>query len=489
MLDNLHFIIPELIIAFGAMLVLMIGVFSPQANHGVILSTRLSVILLLGALFAVFVGPVNNTVIFSGLYHFDNFGIFTKALLIFAASIVLILSFDWIEDKTNKQGFEYPILIMLSLLGMMVLISANDLLTLYLGLELQSLSLYILAAIKREDKRATESAIKYFVLGALASGILLYGASLVYGYLGSTNFSNIALVLHNQAALSKGAVIGLVFVIAGFCFKISAAPFHMWAPDVYEGVPTPVTAYFAIVPKLAAMGLFIRVLVSGPFHHYAMQWQQVIIVISVLSMVVGSFGAIWQSNIKRLLAYSSIGHMGYAFLGLVANTEYGVQSILAYFVIYMLSSIVIFAILLALKSRQENGDELIEKIDDFKGLASRHPVIALIFAMLMFSMIGLPFPPFPGFFAKLFVFTAVIQQGFYALAVIGMATSLVGAYYYLRIVKIMYFDKAEEKTRISLNLNFTNSFVIAIITLTNLYLFVSPSTLIDWAYSAASSLF
>ena len=488
MIENLQLIIPELSIALGAMLVLMLGVFV-QAKDSILISTRISAIVLLGALLTVLIMPHETKILFNGLYRFDNYGLFVKTFLIFSAAIVLILSFSFIEDKANKLSFEYPVLILTSLLGMLIMVSANDLLTLYLGLELQSLSLYILAGSKREDRRATEAAIKYFVLGALASGILLYGISLIYGYLGSTNFTNIAAVVQGTTELSKGAIVGLVLVITGLAFKVSAAPFHMWTPDVYEGVPTPVTAYFAIVPKLAAISLFIRLLIGGPFAPFGLQWQQVVIAISVISMVVGAFGAIWQSNIKRLLAYSSIGHVGYALLGIVANTIYGVQSVLAYMVIYILSSIAIFAYLLALKTRSGGENNLIEKIDDFKGLAVRHPIVALVISFLMISMIGLPFPPFPGFWAKFFVFSAVMDQKFYVLAVVGILTSVVAAYYYLRIIKVMYFDKPLDETRLTLKLDFTSSFIITICILLSLLIFISPSLLMDACYSAISGLF
>lgn len=491
MLENLQLIVPEIILALGAMLALMAGVFAQDNDKAIMLSTRLSSIVLLGALFAVLLSPFTDGVIFNGLYKLDSFATFTKALVIFAAAIVMILSFDFIETKSNKIGFEYPILIILSLLGMLVMISSNDMLTLYLGLELQSLSLYILAAIKREEKRSTEAAIKYFVLGALASGILLYGITLIYGYMGSTNFDSLAEVIKegNVRELSKGAIVGLVFVIIGFCFKLSAAPFHMWTPDVYEGVPTPVTAYFAIVPKLAAMALFIRVIVDGPFAYHAHQWQQVIFVVATLSMFIGALGGIWQSNIKRLLAYSSIGHMGYAFVGLIANNFYGVQTILVYFVIYILSSIAIFTLLMTIKTRQQGEEHMIENIDHFKGLASRHPIIAIIFSLLMFSMIGLPFPPFAGFFGKFFVFSAAINAGFYYLAVLGMIASVISAYYYLRIVKLMYFDKPEDDVRIVVGFNQASSFILAIVSILSFVIFLMPSTLLDAAYSAAVAVF
>ncbi len=485
MCSEISLLKPELILAGGSMFVLLTGVYMKNQALAIATSIRLSSLILLGSLISLVFLPHISQNIFNGLYRFDLFGIFVKAVLIFSGAITLIISSDYIEDKTNKFGFEYPILVLLSVLGMLIMVSANDLLTLYLGLELQSLSAYVLAAIKREDKNATEAAIKYFVLGALASGILLYGATLIYGYLGSTNFTNIALTLHGHAALSQGVIVGLVFVLIGFSFKLSAAPFHMWTPDVYEGVPTPVTAYFAIVPKLAAMALFIRLLVGGPFAGYANQWEQIVIAVSVISMVVGAFGGIWQSNIRRLLAYSSISNMGYALLGVVANSTDGIQATLVYFVIYIITSIALFAILLSLKSNQK----LIEKIDDFKGLASRHPIVALVLSLLLFSMIGLPFPPFPGFFAKFFVFSAAINSGFYAVAVIGMITSIVAAYYYLRIIKIMYFDKADEHVRISLSAGKISLFVIFMISFLSLAIFIMPSTLLDPAYAAAFSLF
>lgn len=486
MLADLQLIIPELVLAFGAMLVLMAGVYTNDNDKAIILSTRLSSMVLLGALFAILTAPMTQGVIFSGLYKLDNFATFVKAILVFSAAIVMILSFQFVEDKANKLGFEYPILILLSLLGMLIMVSSNDLLTLYLGLELQSLSLYILAAIKREEKRSTEAAVKYFVLGALASGILLYGISLLYGFIGSTNFDTIReVLLATHAELSKGIIVGLVFVIIGFCFKISAAPFHMWTPDVYEGVPTPVTAYFAIVPKLAAMSLFIRVLVDGPFSMWAFQWQQIIIVIAVLSMFVGALGGIWQNNIKRLLAYSSIGHMGYGFLGLVANNIYGVQTIIVYFVIYILTSIALFTILLSVKTRRQGEESMIENIDHLKGFAKRQPILAIIISLIMFSLIGLPFPPFAGFFGKFFIFSAAIQTGHFALAVIGMVASVIAAYYYLRIIKVMYFDKPDDETRIVLTFNQSSVFILAIVSILSFLIFIMPDKLVDAAETAA----
>ena len=392
MLQNLNYLYPELILAGGALLALLGGVYS-RADNAVFFTSRFSCLVLLAALGSTLTLPQGvDKIIFGGMYHFDSFGMLIKSLLLFSAAIVMLISFQYLDDKTNNLSFEYPILILLSVLGMIIFISSNDFLILYLGLELQSLSLYILAAIKRNERRASEAGIKYFVLGALASGIILYGVSIIYGYTGATNFDHIATALKGQYELSKAVIVGLVLVITGLSFKLSAAPFHMWAPDVYEGVPTPVLTFFATVPKLAAISIFIRLLNLTVFSHFAAQWEQVVIAISLISMLVGSFGAIWQSNIKRLLAYSSIGHVGYAMLGLIANSALGAESVIVYFIIYILTSFGIFIILLSLKS----SGILIEKISDFKGLASQHPVIALLMSLLMFSMIGLPFPPYPG---------------------------------------------------------------------------------------------
>ena len=323
-------------------------------------------------------------------------------------------------------------LIVLATLGMMMMISANDLIAVYLGLELQSLALYVVAAINRDSVRSTEAGLKYFVLGALSSGMLLYGASLVYGFTGQTTFAGIAEALKSGA--SVGLVFGLVFLIAGFAFKVSAVPFHMWTPDVYEGAPTPVTAFFAAAPKVAAMALFIRAMV-GPFASVTHDWQQVISFISILSMVLGAFAAIGQHNIKRLMAYSSIGHMGYALVGLASGTQAGVQGVIIYLLVYMAMTLGTFACILAMR----RGETMVEDIDDLAGLSRTNPMMAFMLAMLLFSLAGIP--PLAGFFAKFYVFLAAIESGLYVLSVIGVLASVVGAYYYLRIVKIMYFDE------------------------------------------------
>jgi NADH-quinone oxidoreductase subunit N len=315
-------------------------------------------------------------------------------------------------------------------------VSANDLISLYIGLELQSLSLYVVASFRRDSRRSSEAGLKYFVLGALSSGMLLYGASLIYGFAGTTSFDGLATLFKGLGGegSSVGLVVGLVFVISGLAFKVSAVPFHMWTPDVYQGAPTPVTAFFAVAPKIAAIALFVRVLM-GPFGVMIGDWQQVVIVLSAASMVLGAFAAIWQTNIKRLMAYSSIGHVGYALIALAAGTEAGVRGVLVYMAIYLAMNVGTFCCILAMR----RTGRMVEGIDDLAGLARTHPMVAMALAAMMFSMAGIP--PLAGFFGKFYIFVAAIDAGLIPLAVIGVLTSVVGAFYYLRIIKIMYFEE------------------------------------------------
>ena len=353
-------------------------------------------------------------------------------LALLGSGVTLVMSLGFAKaEKFDK--FEFPVLILLSTLGMMVMISANDTLALYLGLELQSLAIYVLAAINRDSLRSTEAGLKYFVLGALSSGMLLYGISLVYGYTGNTSFDAIAAAL-SAADRQLGLVFGLVFVLAGLAFKISAVPFHMWTPDVYEGAPTPVTAFLAAAPKMAAMALTVRA-TMGAFAPIAADWQQIIVFISIASMALGSFAAIGQQNIKRLMAYSSIGHIGFALVGLAANSETGVRGVVIYMLIYLVMTLGTFAFILAMRRNGQN----VEQIDDLAGLSATNPMMATILTILMFSLAGIP--PLAGFWAKWYVFLAAINAHLYTLAVIGVLTSVVGAYYYLRIIKIMWFDE------------------------------------------------
>jgi len=429
MIQNLTLMAPELILAIGAMALLMIGVFSGERGHT--LATGLGVAILIGAgAWMVLIGEHGQA--FGGAFVADPFATFMKVLTLLGSVVTLAMSVSFArEDKFDK--FEFPVLILLATLGMLLMVSSNNMLTLYLGLELQSLALYVVAAINRDSAKATEAGLKYFVLGALSSGMLLYGISLVYGYTGNTGFDAIAAAL-NGGERQLGLVFGLVFVLAGLAFKISAVPFHMWTPDVYEGAPTPVTAFFAAAPKMAAMALTVRVVI-GPFEPIAADWQQIITFIAIASMVLGSFAAIGQTNIKRLMAYSSIGHMGFALVGLAANSEVGVRGVAIYMAIYLVMTLGSFAFILAMRRKEGN----VEQITDLAGLAQTNPMMASIMTLMMFSLAGIP--PLAGFWAKWYVFLAAIEADLFALAVIGVLASVVGAYYYLRIIKIMWFDE------------------------------------------------
>jgi NADH-quinone oxidoreductase subunit N len=360
---------------------------------------------------------------------------------------------------------------------MLLLISANDLIALYLGLEMMSLPLYVVAASNRDNVRSTEAGLKYFVLGALSSGMLLYGASLIYGFTGTVNFAGIAKATGQGANL--GLIFGLVFMFVGFCFKISAVPFHMWTPDVYEGAPTPVTAFFAAAPKVAGIAIFVRATVVA-FPGITHEWQQIVVFVSIASMVLGAFAAIGQRNIKRLMAYSSIGHMGFALVGLAAATPEGVQGVLVYMSIYVAMTLGTFAVILSMR----RDGMYVENISDLAGLARTHPTMAFFLAMLLFSLAGIP--PLAGFFAKFYVFLAAIKAGLYTLAVIGVLSSVVGAYYYLSIIKIMYFDepvKGFERMPGLLRL------VLGVSGLSVMLFFAYPAPILDAATVAAKSLF
>ncbi|MDZ5696939.1 MULTISPECIES: NADH-quinone oxidoreductase subunit NuoN [Phyllobacteriaceae] len=428
--SSLILAVPEVALALGAMALLMIGVFSGERANTTV--TGLAVALLLAAIAWLVIFPSEGFA-FDGAFVSDPFARFMKLLTLIGAAVTLVMSVGFAKaEKFDK--FEYPVLIMLSTLGMMLMVSANDMISLYLGLELQSLALYVVAAINRDSVRATEAGLKYFVLGALSSGMLLYGVSLVYGFTGNTGFDAIAAAL-SGGERQLGLVFGLVFVLAGLAFKISAVPFHMWTPDVYEGAPTPVTAFLAAAPKMAAMALLVRV-TMGAFEPVAFDWQQIIVFISIASMLLGAFAAIGQRNIKRLMAYSSIGHMGYALVGLAANSPEGVRGVVIYMMIYLAMTLGTFAFILAMRRNDTN----VEQIDDLAGLASTNPMMATVMTILMFSLAGIP--PLAGFFAKWYVFLAAINAELYWLAVIGVLASVVGAYYYLRIIKVMWFDES-----------------------------------------------
>jgi NADH-quinone oxidoreductase subunit N len=463
----------ELLLAAGAMALLMFGVFTGERSAPTI--TGISVALLAAGVLMLAVMD-NNGETFDGAFIMDPFARFMKILTLIGSGVAITMSVGYARAEKFER-FEYPILIVLATLGMLMMISANDMISLYLGLELQSLALYVIAAIHRDSVRSTEAGLKYFVLGALSSGILLYGISLVYGFTGQTGFEAIATALGHGG--STGLVIGLVFVLAGLAFKISAVPFHMWTPDVYEGAPTPVTAFFAAAPKLAAMALIIRVVI-GAFEPMMADWQQVIVFVAIASMALGAFAAIGQTNIKRLMAYSSIGHMGFALVGLAAGSEVGVQGVMIYLVIYLAMTLGAFACILAMRRH----DQMVEEIDALAGLSRTQPLVAFCLAAILFSLAGIP--PLAGFFAKYYVFLAAIEKGLYVLAVIGVIASVVGAFYYLRIVKIMYFDEPEGEfdpmpMELSAVLALSGIFVIGFL------IFAAP--IIAAAGAAAGSLF
>jgi NADH-quinone oxidoreductase subunit N len=419
--------VPELLLACIGLAALVGGVIPKRDTTFPVTLAVLGGLLLAGVLV---LGQENGTA-FQGQYVADEFSRFAKVLILVGAAGGLMMALDW-NAREGLARFEFPILLLFATVGMLAMVSANDLMTLYLGLELMSLSLYVVAAFNRDSGRSAEAGLKYFVLGALASGLLLYGSSLVYGFAGTTNFTRIATALEGSTA-SAGVVVGLVFVVAGLAFKISAVPFHMWTPDVYEGAPTPVTAFFAAAPKVAAICLLARVL-AGPFGELIGQWQQVIVLASLGSMLLGAFAAIGQRNIKRLMAYSSIGHVGFALIGLAVGNEAGLRGMLLYMAIYLVMNLGAFGVLLAM--RREG--RALEGVDDLAGLGRTSPGLALAMAVFMFSMAGIP--PLAGFFGKLYVFLAAVQAGFWTLAVLGVLASVVSAYYYLRIVKVMYFD-------------------------------------------------
>ncbi len=426
---------PELILAGGALVLLLLGVFLGEKRVGTISLLAGAVLILAG--FAAALGPLGSA--FGGSFVMDRLAAFSKVAIYGVSALAVVLGYGWLE-RMKIRKFEYLILILLAVVGMSMMVSAGDLISLYMGVELQSLALYVLAAFQRDDARASEAGLKYFVLGALSSGILLYGASLIYGFAGSMHFDAIAAAV--KAGPGTGVIFGLVFLICGIAFKVSAAPFHMWTPDVYEGAPTPVVAFFSAAPKLAAMVLFARTLASG-FWGAHDQWRQVIMVIAAISFVVGAFGGLMQRDLKRLLAYSSIANIGYALLGIAAGTALGIESMLVFMVLYMIDVTGFFACLLALS---RDGKPIV-KVADLAGLKRERPGVAVAITILSLSVLGMP--PFSGFWAKFFVFKSALisgQPGMWQLAMAGLVASVVAAFYYLRVIKIMWFDPAPGST-------------------------------------------
>ena len=464
--------LPELVLSLAGLAILVIGVLRKPDG------TPLAAMLTLGAFLVtgLLVLSRPDGVGFHGQFLVDPFARLGKILILIGAAFSLMLALDY-NPRHGLARFEFPVLMLFATVGMMGMVSAGNLMTLYVALELQSLALYVLAAFARDDVRSSEAGLKYFVLGALASGLLLYGISLVYGFSGTMDFAALGHLLNGT--VSPGLVVGIVFVIVGLAFKISAAPFHMWTPDVYEGSPTSVTAFFATAPKVAAMALLLRVM-SGPFGHLLSSWQLIIQIVSVVSMVLGALAAIGQTNIKRLMAYSSIGHMGYALIGLAVGTELGMRGVLVYLLVYVFMSAGTWACIIAMRRQGRS----VERIADLAGLAKTDPGLALAFAIFMFSMAGIP--PLAGFFGKLYVFLAAVQSGLWTLAIIGVLTSVVGSYYYLRIVKVMYFDAPAEAFDRRSNVV---GFVAAVAGIFTLFFFLFPGPLVAAAGSAATALF
>ena len=475
-ISDLRPMLPEIVMACGAMVMLMVGVgiYQSERSARIVNGFCLAVLALTGLIVAM--QPPGRTVMFHGSFMVDEYARFLKLLAIIGSGGALMLSLNWLSAE-KQQRFEYGVLFLLSTLGMMMLISAVDLIALYLGLELMSLPLYVVAASHRDNVKSTEAGLKYFVLGALSSGMLLYGASLIYGFTGTVAFTGIAKATTLGASL--GLIFGLVFLFVGFCFKISAVPFHMWTPDVYEGAPTPVAAFFAAAPKVAGIAVFVRATVVA-FPGIIHEWQQIVVFVSIASMMLGAFAAIGQRNIKRLMAYSSIGHMGFALVGLAAGTPEGVQGVLIYISIYVTMTLGMFACILAMR----RDGVFVENISDLAGLTRTQPTMAFFLAMLLFSLAGIP--PLAGFFAKFYVFLAAIKAGLYTLAVIGVLTSVVGAFYYLAIVKVMYFDEPAKPFESMPGLV---RLVLGVTGLINILFFAYPAPLLGAATAAAKSLF
>jgi NADH-quinone oxidoreductase subunit N len=462
---NLSFIIPEIFISLSVMFLLILGVFKKNSFE---LIHNLSIIVLLITGVIVFneTLDIEKILLFNGSVVIDYLSSFMKIITLLAAFIVLAISKNYLDNfKISK--IEYPILILSSVLGMMVMISSNDLIVFYMGLELQSLALYVLATFNRNNLKSSEAGLKYFVLSALSSGLLLYGCSLIYGFSGSTNFEIIASQLNsNEYALT----FGIVFILVGLAFKISAVPFHMWAPDVYEGSPTTVTLFFTMVPKIAALTVFIRFLYV-PFLELIDQWQMILVFLSIASMLFGAIAAIGQKNIKRLIAYSSIGHIGYALAGVASASNDGIQSSVIYLTIYIVMNLGLFSCLLMLR----RNDNYYESIDDLSGLSKNHPILSFSLLVILFSLAGIP--PLAGFFAKFYIFKAVIEQSMYFLAIVGLLSTVIAAFYYLRIIKIIYFDP--EKEKYDQDHSPWLKFSLILSTLLILFYFISPSQLVE----------
>ena len=460
---EIKYIAPEIFLSISIFSLLSIGVFVKKSFN---IIYRLSSLVIFLLLLIILSSNFETTKIFNDSIVVDNFSTFMKSLILVSSFFILAMSKKYLTDIKNDK-FEYPIIILLSILGMFIMVGANDLIVFYLGLELQSLALYILAAIDRDNSKSSEAGIKYFVLSALSSGILLYGCSLLYGFSGSTNFE---LILANIDSANVGTIFAMVFILVGLAFKVSAVPFHMWTPDVYEGAPTSVTSFFSVVPKIAGLAVFIKFMYI-PFHAILDQWQYILVLISIASMLLGAVAAIGQNNIKRLIAYSSIGHIGYAIAGMAAGTENGFKNTIVYITIYAVMNIGAFAFILSMK----RGEKYIEEISELSGASKNHPLMCFGLLIILFSLAGIP--PLAGFFAKFYIFKAILDQSMYYLAIIGLLTTVIAAFYYLRIIKIMYFDLEKEKYDQDYNLGL--KFTLALSTILIMFYFIYPSKLLN----------
>ena len=455
----LNLIIPELFLTFSIFILLMIGVFLKNSFE---IIYRMSVFVILLLLLIILSDDITSAKIFNESFVIDNFSVYSKVLILFSAFFVMLISKNYISDIKNNK-FEYPIIILLSLLGMFIMVSSNDLILFYLGLELQSLALYILASIDRDNLKSSEAGIKYFVLSALSSGLLLYGCSLIYGFSGSTNFDQIAILSRD---FNAGTIFGMVFILVGLAFKVSAVPFHMWTPDVYQGSPTSVTSFFSVVPKIAGMAIFIKFMYL-PFRSLLTEWQYILVFMSLASMILGAVAAIAQTNIKRLMAYSSIGHIGYALAGIASGSAAGFKSTLVYMSIYVVMNIGAFSCILLMK----RGAKYLEEIDELSGLSKNHPLMSLGLLIILFSLAGIP--PMAGFFAKFYIFMSVVESEMYTLAIVGLVTTVVSAFYYIRIIKIMYFDIPKKPFEKKVDLKVHGPFLISCVLLISFFLYPS----------------
>ena len=455
----LNFLIPEILLITSILVLLMVGVFIKNSFE---IIYRSSIFLILLILLVILTSDIKDIKIFNDSFVIDHFSIYLKILILVSTFFIFLISQRYITDIKNNK-FEYPIIVLLAILGMFIMVSSNDLILFYLGLELQSLALYILASIDRDNIRSSEAGIKYFVLSALSSGLLLYGCSLLYGFAGSTNFVEIA---NRSLDYNIGIIFGMVFILVGLAFKVSVVPFHMWTPDVYQGAPTSVTSFFSVVPKLAGIAIFIKFMYL-PFGKIINEWQSIIVFMSIASMILGAVAAIGQKNIKRLMAYSSIGHMGYAIAGIAAGTINGVKSTLVYISIYLVMNIGIFACILLMK----RGGKYIEEIDELSGASKNHPLMSFALLIILFSLAGIP--PLAGFFAKFYIFMAVIESEMYILAIVGLVTTVVSAFYYIRIIKIMYFDEAKKPFEKFVDYKIYGPIILSCVLLVSFFLYPS----------------